>query len=71
LETAKRAHFNAQAPSNQLVFFGERADVQIHFNQPLDEVQRTIVFVWPQIVDLLTVLGNHWPERNALHWTAI
>jgi len=59
LQRSEWSHLDSQAPCDEFVIFlRESTNIQVHFDQSLDEVQRTIVLVRPQIINLLALLRN-------------
>jgi hypothetical protein len=56
-----------QAPGNKLVvFLGENSHVHVHFNQALDEVERPVVLVWPNIINLLALFWYQLLQVDAI-----
>lgn len=61
-----------QAPCNEfIVFFRKSTNVHVHFDQSLDEVQRTIVLMRPQIVNLLALFRYQLFQVDPIRWTAL
>jgi hypothetical protein len=56
-----------QAPGDKLiVFFRENSHVHVHFNQALDEVERPVVLVRPNIINLLALFWYQLLQVDAI-----
>jgi hypothetical protein len=60
-----------QTPGNKLVvILRENSHVHVHLNQALNEVQRSVMLVRPQIVNLFALFWNQLLQINSLGCTA-
>lgn len=70
LQAPKASHLNSKAPGDEVILLlCECTDVQVHLDQPLDEVQRAIVCMRPQIVDFKAIIRNQLLQVDSLRCT--